>query len=56
MEVLGMIAGIVMGYVFFGMKNMEDTATWVKANPCVERRVGAETIKKCYELIEKKND
>lgn len=51
MEIIGLIFGLLMGYVFFNsepQKIIED----FKNPTCLEKKVGKDTVKKCYEIKE----
>ena len=51
MEIIGLIAGIAIGYVFFTQEPQQIIEEF-KNPTCVERTIGKDKIKKCYEIKE----
>lgn len=52
MEGIIIVASVILGIWVGGQKNMEEVSAWIKKNPCTEKEIGTEKIKKCYELVE----
>lgn len=55
MEIIGMILGFGMGYLFSNPSD-EKIINEFKNPTCIEKTIGKDLIKKCYEIKEVKND
>lgn len=55
MEIVFLLIGLWTGYLFFSPSNQSIIEDF-KNPTCIEKTIGKDLIKKCYEIKEVKND